>query len=328
MKWFVKHKFLAVGVISPVLIVMFWVMGVLSPFSDPVPTKTATFPSQIATHHPSELVVYSRSESQLELEAQKRQIELELAQTRELEARLTAEAQLILAGSPERQWELAESWDRLRIKKPELELKLERVKQELQTGQQELERQKVEMERTRRLDDLLAKIKARNIAFNVPSPINLDDTAILQLKLGDAPIEHLSKMIVAPGKKDGAHIEVSEVMVAHLEGSNFAVTPVTPEKQAINKAGITEWMWEVKPKSEGKQHLHLVVSMRFKVDGESVERTVQTFDKEIEIEVTKWQQVSGFFKGNWQWLWTAILLPTFIWLRKKKQTAKTDAKDA
>lgn len=167
-----------------------------------------------------------------------------------------------------------------------------------------------------------------NIAFNVPDELNLDDTAIIQLKLGlDTTIDQLSVMITSSGKKEGAHIEVSDRMEANLKGSNFTITPVTPEIQAINKAGITEWKWEIRPKSEGKQHLHLVVSMRFKVDGESVERAVQTFDKEIEIEVTKWQQVSGFFKGNWQWLWTAILLPAFIWLRKKKQTAKTESKD-
>ena len=80
-----------------------------------------------------------------------------------------------------------------------------------------------------RIDSMVEKTKG-NIAFNVPEALNLDDTAIIQLKLGlDTPIDQLSEMIAAPGKKEGAHIEVSDRMEASLKSSNFTVTPVTPE---------------------------------------------------------------------------------------------------
>ena len=179
------------------------------------------------------------------------------------------------------------------------------------------------------IDRILEKLEFGNIAFNAPRSINLEDTAIIQLMLGLAmPTNELKEMIKAEGEKEGARIRVSNRMEARLSGPNFAITAITPETQAVTRRDVTEWKWEVKPRTKGRQHLHLTLSVLISVDGASTQRSIRTFDKEIEVEVTWNQQVLSFFEKNWQWLWAAILLPIFGWLWKKKKESKPNIRES
>jgi hypothetical protein len=173
------------------------------------------------------------------------------------------------------------------------------------------------------LDRILENLEFGNIAFNVPRAINFADTAIIQLLLGLAtPTDELKQMIEAAGEREDARIRVSDRMEARLSGTNFAINAVLPEEQRVARNEVTEWKWEVKPKSIGRQHLHLTLSALITVDGTSTKRAIQTFDREIEVEVTRGQQIGSFFKSNWQWLWAAILLPVGSWLWTRKKGSK------
>jgi hypothetical protein len=132
-------------------------------------------------------------------------------------------------------------------------------------------------------------------------------------------------MIEAAGEKEGARIQVSDRMEARLSGPNFAITAVTPEVQAVTRTAVTEWKWEVEPRSKGPQHLHLTLSVLINADGASTSRMIRTFDKEIEVEVTWGQQVGSFLKNNWQWLWAVILVPGIGWLWRRKKGSKPSA---
>lgn len=69
------------------------------------------------------------------------------------------------------------------------------------------------------LEETAAGIKFGNIAYNTPTEMNVEDTAIVELKLSlDTAIEDLKKHIEAQGDREGARIRVSEVMEATLKG--------------------------------------------------------------------------------------------------------------
>ena len=76
------------------------------------------------------------------------------------------------------------------------------------------------------------------------------------------------------------------------------------------------------PTTSGKHNLHLTLTALFSVDGESTRKTIRTFDKTIEIEVTPAQLVLKFLENNWQWLWAAILLPIVGWGWKLRKASK------
>jgi hypothetical protein len=167
------------------------------------------------------------------------------------------------------------------------------------------------------IDGMLEKLAVGNIAFNAPQTMNLHNTALIQLKLGlTTPTEELKRLIEAEGEKEGARIQVSDRMEARLTGPNFAISAITPETQAVSRSAITEWKWEVKPNSGGRQNLHLTLSAVLSIDGAPTPRVIRTFDRIIEIEVTWDQRVRSFVENNWQWLWAAIIIPLFGWFWK------------
>jgi len=172
------------------------------------------------------------------------------------------------------------------------------------------------------VDGILDQLPFGNIAFNAPGALNIDDTAIIELVLDLAkPIEELKKMVEAAGEKEGARIRVSDLMEARLSGSNFAITAVTSEEQAVTHDDVTRWKWEVKPKAEGRQYLHLTLSVLIHVNGLNTRRAIRTFDKEISIEIRWEQQALSFLKSNWQWLWVTILVPVAGWLWKRRKAS-------
>ncbi len=175
------------------------------------------------------------------------------------------------------------------------------------------------------VDRLLDKMEFGAIAFNAPSNININDSPQIQLLLSLAEtVEKLKQSIVEEGEKVGATIRVSDRMEARLTGYMFQITAITPEIQAVSKSLETEWKWEIHPKKEGKHSLHLTLTALLEIDGHSTPRAIRTFDKKIEVTVTKTQKFINFFKNNWQWLWAAIFVPIVGWLWKRKKAANRD----
>lgn len=170
------------------------------------------------------------------------------------------------------------------------------------------------------LDKLLKIMKQGNIAFNTPESLNLHESVMIQLLLDvDKTSEALVQMLKTEGKKSTARIRISNRMEARLTGPGFTITAVTPETQAISHTEPTSWKWEIKPKEKGHQFLHLTLSALLSVEGSDTPRTIRTFDKTIEVNITWNQQISNFVKVNWKWLWTAILVPIIVLLWKSNK---------
>jgi Divergent InlB B-repeat domain len=170
------------------------------------------------------------------------------------------------------------------------------------------------------IDRALKKLRPANIAFNAPSTLRLGDSAVIQLLLSaQQPIRQLQDMITELGKKEGARIKVSNKMEAHLSGLNFKIQPITPEIQAVSEEEVTEWKWEIEATKTGTQRLHLTLSAFIDVEGQQASHTVRTFQRTLEIHVTWSDRMSGFIADNWQWLWTAILIPLVGWILHKRR---------
>ncbi|MFH1625506.1 MAG: hypothetical protein ABID54_10195 [Pseudomonadota bacterium] len=171
------------------------------------------------------------------------------------------------------------------------------------------------------VDRILERMELGNIAFNTPKSMNLNNTAVIQLLLGvETPIEELKRLVEAEGEKVGEKIRISNRMEARLSGPNFAITAITPETQAVSRTEVTEWKWEIKPRITGRHFLHLTLSAILSVESAATPRTIRTFDKVIEVEITWNQKVTGFIGKNWQWLWATIVAPIAGWLWKRRRS--------
>lgn len=169
------------------------------------------------------------------------------------------------------------------------------------------------------VDEIVGQLQLGNIAFNTPIALNIEDTVTIHLAISQsAAVPELKKLISENGAVEGAQVLISNDMEAHLSGAGFKITPVTQERQAVS-SNLTEWKWDITPTAEGHQQLHLSLDAIITVHDASLHRTIRTFDKPIEVQVTPKQRVLGFVRNNWQWLWTALLLPIGGWLWKKRR---------
>ena len=131
-------------------------------------------------------------------------------------------------------------------------------------------------------------------------------------------IEELQEQIDdAVGDKEGTTIKVSDVMVASLTGLDFDIERTSDARQPVASTGVTMWGWSVEPTEPGTRSLHLTLSALIDVDGKEETYTVKTFDRTWTVVVPWPDRVTGFAGENWQWLWTAILLPlaAIVWRR-------------
>jgi hypothetical protein len=175
------------------------------------------------------------------------------------------------------------------------------------------------------VDRMIRRLEVANIVFTVPEDtLTVGDTEVVQLLLSaQQPIRRLKRQITALGRREGARIRVSDQMEARLTGPKFKILEVTPAVQAVSGRRVTEWKWDIEPTEAGTHSLHLTLSAIIQVRGSDRTFTVETFDEEIPVRVTLMSRVSGFVEDNWQWLWTAILIPLVAWfLAKRKQKQK------
>jgi hypothetical protein len=171
-----------------------------------------------------------------------------------------------------------------------------------------------------RIDSFLDQLPEGSIAFNAPQTMLAGETVEMRLVLSpQLSVEALAQRLEGlPGGVQGATVRVAPVMEAVLTGQNFAVAAITPERQAVARNEPTEWRWQVTATTAGEHRLHLVLNVQ--VDGTS--RTLRTFDRTIQVDVTLGRQISAFATDNWQWLWTTALVPLAGWAWKRRQTSR------
>ena len=170
---------------------------------------------------------------------------------------------------------------------------------------------------------ILRALPRASIAFNAPSTLSLDESTVVELLLApDQAVRELKRKVQEIGKRVGARISYSELMEAHLVGSDFTIKPVVAERQVVSESGTTRWAWEVQPTSTGRQRLHLTLTALLDVRGRESPRAIRTFDQTLDIRVSLATRVSDFFGANWQWLWTTILVPLGAWYlaRRREQS--------
>lgn len=175
----------------------------------------------------------------------------------------------------------------------------------------------------------VTSLREANIAFNAPTIMTVGQSQNITLLLDlDRAIADLLKGITDEGERRGFRVRVSDRMEAHLKGDAFAVSAMTPVEQPIVAGESTEWRWQVTPQKSGRHALFLTLNAFVEVRGVEKPKTIRTFDHRVEVDVRPFaERAEDFLTENWQWLWTALLLPAGGWiiarLRGRRVVAKT-----
>ena len=178
------------------------------------------------------------------------------------------------------------------------------------------------------IDRIRESLRSSDSAFNTPPPMKVGETQAVQFLLGPSrTADELKGMIKEKGRVETEKVQFSDYMQATLLNldSGLEVKPVTPDKQLISTKQVSEWRWTVTAVKPGAQRLQLRLDAVITQEGSERPLLVNTFNREIMISVSWRHSVAAFISNNYQWLWTAILIPmaTLVWslarMKRKKQ---------
>jgi hypothetical protein len=121
-------------------------------------------------------------------------------------------------------------------------------------------------------------------------------------------------------------IKMTSRMIAQLKGKadEFQITPVTPEQQNTTAEEVTTWKWNVRPLKSGKgRTLDLTLSGIIGNPG-SPHAFEPLYHHTINVDEASFiERAKDFWANNWQWFWTALIVPIGAWVwkrwRKKKK---------
>jgi hypothetical protein len=179
------------------------------------------------------------------------------------------------------------------------------------------------------VDAALHGLPKGNTAFNTPPPMNIDGPAAkVELVVGVKQLPSaLAKSITVPGEVQTHEVQIANRMRALLEGDNpdtLTITPLTPPMQAVSGKAPTVWMWSIKPLKAGRHPVHVALQTEVRIDGAVTPPLIDTFEGTIEVTITPGQRAEQFVRDNWQWLWTALLVPVGGWWWKRRDKPKAD----
>jgi hypothetical protein len=157
------------------------------------------------------------------------------------------------------------------------------------------------------------------VSETIPQPV--------ELKLLLAPsVKQLETEIRERGRRLHARVQLSPKMSANLSGPDVSITHSTPLTQAVGTGPETFWKWYVRANHPGPIPLDLTISTYLNINGqESFPHAVKDFPIQYTVQVVPVSfrsRVSSFLGNNWQWLWSAILVPVGLWLYRRSHPAR------
>ncbi|MDN7673373.1 ornithine cyclodeaminase [Burkholderia oklahomensis] len=178
------------------------------------------------------------------------------------------------------------------------------------------------------VDEARAKMLNGNVVFNVPTPVDVDNSCPCRIDVVLSPtrgLRDLQKLIVErnpdAGNFEHAQIQISDRMTAQLtaDPDDFVVDPKGDQEQAVGTVSPVIWSWTITPNHWGRHTLQLVLKALVTMDGQPTPIVLTTLDKSIQVTVTPFGRVKRFFAGNWQWIWTTLLAPLALGLWKYRR---------
>jgi hypothetical protein len=177
------------------------------------------------------------------------------------------------------------------------------------------------------LETSLKRLRAGNLAYSTPDKMKTGQTRQVTARIAAAsvPASELTNGLPGDQKNVVTLLKISTKMKMTLSGPDFTITPLSPVEQFVDNESPTQWQWDVKPNKAGKLHLRLAAIVELK----ELSKEFETIDREIAVQVDPVDEVSGFWKGNWQWIiatLTALGGAIWRWLARRKSSLPAPSK--
>jgi len=171
----------------------------------------------------------------------------------------------------------------------------------------------------------LAQVKAARAAHNAPDELRLGESAHVHLVVSEdghdaelrATVKGSSDLRI--GTIHVADVKVTPNLRAELTGGDFEIDRIAgKEVQYYHPDLRNHWEWVVKPEQIGNLELRLVLYAE--ILGDERGHMLKSYALPMRVHVTAGDRISSFLQSNWQWLWSALLVPVagFLWARRRR----------
>jgi hypothetical protein len=185
------------------------------------------------------------------------------------------------------------------------------------------------------LDRIVNALRWGNIVFTVPPTLAYGSTARAELVMSRiVSYAELQEELHTRWNAQSVHtdrVRLADRMRAELIASTgLSVRNLSPAEQGVANGEVPRWTWEVSAKDDfdgGPQYLDLSLYAQLQIENTNTPISLRTYNRTIEVKITTYQRTVRFVAGNWQWLWTAILVPvgTYMWNRKRRRKSKSSS---
>lgn len=182
------------------------------------------------------------------------------------------------------------------------------------------------------LDSFLEHAPWGKIAYQIPKSIPLTSNAIVSLKLSPKKtFEEIGRYFETnhPTTFKMAKIQLGKKMRASFssESETLKIIPIENEVQPISYITDTTWSWFISAKKPGRYWLHLKIEVLVTIDGQDLPYPLETYNDFVMVEATRVQRISLFISDHWEWVATALAIPTvtFVfhslvqWFKKRRR---------
>lgn len=177
------------------------------------------------------------------------------------------------------------------------------------------------------VDDIKQQLFKVTMAFSLPYSANIDDEINAEFVISPNSDEEqtVNELEDSSGQVVTDKIDVSRTVTTRLIAPSFKVYPEGDIKQALSLNDPTKWNWVLTPTEEGEHTIRLEVIAHVMIEGERVERKLQTYKQDLNIIITPKQKISNFINEYLEFIVGTFVLPFIAWLvhfirsRKKKK---------
>ena len=173
------------------------------------------------------------------------------------------------------------------------------------------------------------KLHDSKILFNPPLEMQQGAKERIEARISFADIgPALTEGLHGSGVPQIETLKVGPIMKVVLVGDQgaFHIEKFSSEEQTVAGKPFAQWEWDVTPLRSGNQTLHLQASASIYVPGRGEKPVdIPVIHKSIQVKVDRWYATKEFVGNNWQWLWTALIIPLGGWLWQRKRKTKRRA---
>lgn len=105
------------------------------------------------------------------------------------------------------------------------------------------------------------------------------------------------------------------VDIISFPGDALEIVKFTSDRQIVEDHEETTWRWGCVARKTGVIQIKMIIS-KYSTEG----RKQMILEDTIAVRSHFGNQISYFFKNNWQWAWSALLVPLFLFVRRKKKS--------